>query len=160
MERRTIFSPCRKYRYALWRQWGDLLSPGGVGYVQFIGLNPSTADEVLNDPTIEACIEFSKRWGYSAFCMTNVFAWRDTDPKKMKLVDEPIGEENDYWLQTIAADAGIIIAAWGNHGTHRDRNKQVVKLIPNLQCLFVNQSGQPKHPLYILRTTKPFPYRC
>src|SRR4051794_22888220 len=92
--RTTIFSDCRKYRYVLWRDWTDLLI-GDQGYAQFICLNPSTADEVQNDPTIRRCIQFAKDFGCSALCMTNLFAWRDTDPKAMMKVPEPVGPDND-----------------------------------------------------------------
>lgn len=43
----AIFSDDRKYRFALFRMW-DLKAPN----VMFIGLNPSTANEHDNDPTI------------------------------------------------------------------------------------------------------------
>jgi hypothetical protein len=160
MNHRTVFSDCRRYRYCLWRQWKDLLSPGPMRYVQWIALNPSTADETLDDPTIRRCIAFSKAWGYSAMCMTNIFAWRDTDPEKMKLVDDPVGPDNNQWLTVIAEDAGVIVAGWGNHGLHRKRNEQVIDLIPNLQCLWINETTrQPKHPLYLKGNLKPFPYQ-
>src|SRR5690348_9819680 len=99
MTMETVFSQCRKYRYTLWRQWGDVRSGFAMElwpadradksrqYVQFIGLNPSTADETQDDPTVRRCIGFSKAWGYGALCMTNAFAWRDTDPEKMKRVN-------------------------------------------------------------------------
>ena len=50
------FSPCRKYRYDLYRRFaGHTPIPGIYGYVNFIMLNPSTADEIRNDPTVERC---------------------------------------------------------------------------------------------------------
>src|SRR5688572_21429898 len=125
-ERRTIFSPCRKYRYTLWREW-DMHNPS---YCQFIGLNPSTADEVQDDPTVRRCIDFAKRWGFGALCMTNAFAWRDTDPEEMKKVPFPIaetgdspafpyyGNKNDYWIGSVAREASLIVAAWGKDGAH------------------------------------------
>ena len=82
------FSPCRTYRYALWRWW-DRSRP----YAMFIGLNPSTADEVNNDPTVSRCIGYSRRWGYGGLCMTNIFAYRSTDPARMKAHSAPIGGE-------------------------------------------------------------------
>ena len=150
-----IFSPCRKYRYTLWREFQtDFLFSGGnrmkPGYVQFIGLNPSTADERNDDPTIRRCIDFAQRWGFGAFCMTNLFAWRDTDPFKMKGVEEPVGADNDRHLLEIAKGAGLIVAAWGNHGTHRNRQTGVVKLLAgfDLKCFRVTGQRCPEHPLY------------
>jgi len=90
--------------------------------------------------------------------MTNIFAWRDTDPYKMRAVSEPIGKDNDEWLIKIAADAGLIIAAWGTHGTHLYRGSKVKKLIPNLHCLRVTANGYPSHPLYLSQTLKPIKF--
>lgn len=101
--------------------------------------------------------DFAKRWGYGALCMTNIFAWRDTDPEMMKQAHEPVGMLNDEWLQNIASGAGVIVAAWGKHGPHRGRAEQVKKLIPNLQCLKLNGDGSPQHPLYLKATLTPFP---
>lgn len=72
---RCIFSPCGRYRYTLWREW-----IGGEGFVQFIGLNPSTATDTEDDPTIRRCINYAKSWGYGGMCMTNLFAYRATLP--------------------------------------------------------------------------------
>lgn len=162
MIRSTIFSHCRKYRYTLWREW-DLDSVTGCSddlshpyeFVQFIGLNPSTADEVQDDPTIRRCIAFAKAWGYGALCMTNIFAWRDTDPEKMKKVADPIGPDNDKWLQEIASQAGIVIAAWGKHGSHLYRGIKVKQMLPNLHHLKLNSDGSPAHPLYLSAKLKP-----
>ncbi|MEP0894347.1 DUF1643 domain-containing protein [Leptolyngbya boryana FACHB-1624] len=86
----------------------------------FVGLNPSTADETHDDPTIRRCTKFAKDWGYSGLCMTNLFAYRATDPKEMIASVDSIGLENDQYLLEYAARAGIVVAAWGNHGTHHN----------------------------------------
>ena len=82
VESSATFSHCRKYRYTLWRNWAGLM-PTGKGYAMFVGLNPSTADETNDDPTIRRCIAFAKAWGYDALCMTNIFAFRATNPMVM-----------------------------------------------------------------------------
>ena len=107
MEATAKFSACRTYRYTLWRIWG-----GGKRFVQFIGLNPSTADEFKNDPTVRRCIIYAKDWGFDGICMTNLFAYRSTNPAVMKKQAEPIGEENDEWLLEIASRSELIVAAW------------------------------------------------
>lgn len=163
-ERRTVFSPCRRYRYTLWREFREQASlfdsTPKVGYVQFIGLNPSTADETNNDPTVTRCINFTKAWGYPAYCMTNIFAWRDTDPSAMKLSPDPVGPENNHWLLKIASTASLIVAAWGNHGTHLNRNSDVMRLLSEFQlkCFKITQSGQPEHPLYQRNDAALIPY--
>lgn len=172
IERKTIFSPCRKYRYTLWREWAtaDLFEGANDGergnrlgqYVQFIGLNPSTADETNDDPTIRRCIDFAKRWGFGAICMTNAFAWRDTDPEKMKSAPLPVSHFerwNDIWLRKISEGAGLIVAAWGKHGRHLNRDLTILELIPNLHCLGINNDGTPKHPLYLGKDSLPVLYK-
>lgn len=155
-ERKTEFSPCRRYRYTLWREWDCDLLTGCADdaehsdeYLVVIGLNPSTADETQDDPTIRRCIGFAKRWGFGALCMTNLFAWRETEPERMKCEPHPVGDDNDYWLTECAKGAGMILAAWGKDGRHRFRAKHVSAMLPPLYCLQINQDGSPKHPLYV-----------
>ncbi|WP_019025685.1 DUF1643 domain-containing protein [Colwellia piezophila] len=143
-------SECRKYRYALWRIW-DETKP----CVTIIGLNPSTADEVENDPTITRCINFAKSWGYGGVCMANLFAFRSTLPPDMKASSDPIGKENDDWLLKLANDSALVVAAWGNDGAYLGRSEQVKNLIPDLHFLKMNKSGEPAHPLYLKGDLKP-----
>ncbi|HEC24975.1 MAG TPA: DUF1643 domain-containing protein, partial [bacterium] len=104
METYANLSECRKYRYALWRTW-DELKPCAM----FIGLNPSTADETEDDPTIKRCINYSKDWGYGGLCMVNLFAFRATSPSDMRASIEPIGSDNDEWIQKLSKEAGVIV---------------------------------------------------
>ena len=136
-------SECRQYRYALWRTWDE-----SKPYAMFIGLNPSTADEKEDDPTITRCINFAKTWGYGGLCMANLFAYRSSDPSNLRSTQEPIGLENDAWLKKLAKEAGVIVAAWGNDGAYLGRSKLVSSNISNLKCLKINKTGEPAHPLY------------
>lgn len=169
IERKTIFSQCRNYRYTLWREWDtDLLTgcsddlPNSHRYVQFIGLNPSTADETKDDPTIRRCMAFAKVWGYGAMCMTNLFAWRDTSPAKMKIVAYPHGAENNTRLLEIGQNAGLIVAAWGTHGSHLNCADFVKKMFFDcelkLHHLGLNEDGSPRHPLYLKADLKPISF--
>ena len=150
MRKSATFSPCRKYRYALWRLW-DEAKP----YVLFIGLNPSTADEVKDDPTVRRCIRYARDWGYGGLCMSNIFAFRATDPKVMKREADPVGLENDEWLKDLARDAGISVAAWGTHGSHMGRGARVIEMIDDLHYLDKTKAGHPKHPLYLPASLRP-----
>lgn len=123
----------------------------------FIGLNPSTADETQDDPTIRRCIAFAKAWGYAALCMTNLFAFRATDPKDMMAATDPVGEDNDAHLLAMAEKAGVIVAAWGVNGTYKGRDAKVRKLIPMLHCLSLTKHNHPAHPLYLPKTLTPMP---
>jgi hypothetical protein len=153
MKKETIFSPDRQYRYQLWREW-----IGGDGYVQIIGLNPSIADETDDDKTITRCINFAKSWGYSGLCMTNLFAFCATKPADMKAAEDPVGRDNDIHLMSVAKSAGVIIAAWGNDGSYRNRANQVMSVLPPMHILKLNGDGSPGHPLYLKKTLRPIPW--
>lgn len=122
-------------------------------FVQFIGLNPSTADETQDDPTVRRCINYAKAWGYGAMCMTNLFAFRATEPAVMKRQDDPIGDDNNQWLERVSIFAGLVVAAWGTHGNHMDRGSLVESsyswLGVRLRCLKLTADGHPSHPLYL-----------
>jgi hypothetical protein len=124
----------------------------------FVGLNPSTADETTDDPTVRRCIAFARDWGYGALCMTNLFAFRATRPEDLKSAAGPVGLENDHFLLRHAARAGIVVAAWGNHGAHLGRGAQVRALLPHLHCLRRTGTGHPAHPLYLPKTLRPVPW--
>lgn len=153
MATETLFSPCRKWRYTLWREW-----IGGSGYAMFVGLNPSTADEVSDDPTVRRCISYAKAWGYAGLCMTNIFAFRATDPKDMKAVHDPVGMDNDMHLLRVSRHAGVVIAAWGAHGAYRGRGAEVMAMIPGMKCLSKTKGGYPAHPLYLKSSLLPIEF--
>ena len=148
MKRSAEFSPCRRYRYTLTRDWTGL-HPLDRGYVNFIGLNPSTADENLDDPTIRRCMGFTSAWGYDKLVVTNLFAFRATDPIDMKKAEDPEGYDNTNHIIRVAFGAALVVACWGVHGSFRDRDKQIKALIPDLRCLYKTKDGHPGHPLYL-----------
>lgn len=110
MVRGAKLSDDRLYRYGLWRKWDDRPK------VMFIGLNPSTADEVEDDPTIRRCIGFANSWGYGGIVVANLFGFRATDPTALQKATDPIGPENDEWLYRLADEAALVVGAWGNGG--------------------------------------------
>ena len=91
------FSKDRIHRYALYRVWDE-----SKPLIMLIGLNPSTADENKDDPTIKRCVSFAKHWGYGGLIMVNIFAYRATDPRKMKKATDPVGPDNDKWIRKLA----------------------------------------------------------
>lgn len=151
----AVLSDCRRYRYSLSRWWGEPT----LGYAMFIGLNPSTADEVEDDPTIGRCVSFARHWGYGGLVMVNLFAYRATNPAEMMAADEPVGVDNDKHLLALARDARIIVAAWGNKGAYQGRDITIRALMPSLHALTVTAAGQPGHPLYLPKTLVPIPYQ-
>jgi hypothetical protein len=150
----AIYSDCEAYRYDLTRIW-DAAGPKAL----FVMLNPSTATEYQNDPTVERCERRARTLGYGAFRVTNIFAYRATDPKVMRSMADPVGPENDATIANGAAWADCIICAWGSHGAHLNRGQAVETLLRGvakpLWHLGLTQAGQPKHPLYISYDRQP-----
>ncbi|MCV2893577.1 DUF1643 domain-containing protein [Lentibacter sp. XHP0401] len=150
----AVYSDCENYRYLLTRVW----EPEGRKAL-FIMLNPSTATEVQNDPTVERCERRARALGFGGFRVTNIFAWRDTDPKNMRAAAEPIGGENDKSIAESCAWADQIIAGWGAHGEHLQRGQAVEALLRATRLpvfhLGLTKAGHPKHPLYIAYTQQP-----
>lgn len=154
----AVYSDCEKYRYSLTRVWDQ-----AGARALFVMLNPSTATEVQNDPTVERCERRARTLGFGSFRVTNIFAWRDTDPRKMRAAADPVGPENDTTIVQSATQwigqSGQVICAWGAHGDHLNRGAHVEALLRAAQlplfALGITKAGHPKHPLYISYSEKP-----
>lgn len=157
IERTAHFDATGRYRYSLGRQWRR-----HGPQVTFIMLNPSQADAERDDPTLRACLQFAQRWEYASLAVVNLFAYRTPHPKALVKAAEPVGAGCDRALLTAATAADRIILAWGNWGKLLDRDRAVLKLLMphqhKLYCLGRNQTQQPRHPLYVKRTTEPIPW--
>lgn len=148
------YSACERYRYTLTRVW----DPHGQRAL-FIMLNPSTATEVQNDPTVERCERRARALGFGAFRVLNIFAYRATDPRDMRRAADPVGPDNDAAILGSLDWADRIICAWGTHGAHLDRGPSVEKSLreagAELHHLGLSKDGHPKHPLYIGYAVQP-----
>jgi hypothetical protein len=147
------------YRYRLERHWW-----GGRGLCAFIMLNPSTADEHRDDPTIRRCIGFARRWGYAGLIVANLFALRATDPLALFDADDPAGDPaNRDAIRAAIDEAALILCAWGHFAAARDRGQEVVARarergrVPH--CLGLTRQGAPRHPLYLPAAARPIPFR-
>ncbi len=147
------YSPCERYRYVLTRVW-DESGPRAL----FVMLNPSTATEVRNDPTVERCERRARALGFGAFRVCNIFALRSTDPRGLRRHAEPVGPENDaaivgscHWANQRAG--GRVVCAWGNHGAYKNRGPEVEALMRSARIalfhLGMTRTGHPRHPLYV-----------
>jgi len=159
MKKEAVISSCDNFRYTLERIWDD-----EKPYVNFIGLNPSTADAYEDDPTIRRCISFAKDWKYGGLVMTNLFSYRATHPEDMmKLDHDAIGERNNGYIKSCANNAGLVIASWGIHGGHLERDERVLNMLASISvqpyCLGVTKGGFPRHPLYIKSDTIPMLFK-
>jgi hypothetical protein len=143
----AVYSDCERYRYLLTRVW----APGPKAL--FVMLNPSTATEVQNDPTVERCERRARALGFGAFRVTNIFAFRATDPRVMRAAADPIGPDNDAAILRSVPWADTVVCAWGNHGLYLNRGEAVHEMLRKagapLTHLGLTGQGQPRHPLYV-----------
>jgi hypothetical protein len=154
----AVFSNDRRYRYTLWRRWARKDLPiEQTRICAFVGLNPSTANECTEDPTVRRCINFSRDWGFDTFVMLNIFAWRDTDPAIMKRQKAPIGACNEEAIRTVQLLASRMVACWGIDGDYMGQGERILKLLDKTKTvhLGLTKEGHPKHPLYLARATMP-----
>lgn len=142
----AIFSSCRTWRYQLDRCW-----IADAPTLVFIGLNPSTADETMDDPTIRRCISFAKRDGFGRCVMLNLFGYRSTDPRRLHTTTDPVGPDNDSTITSCVNEAATVVVAWGahSHPMIKSRSEAVLRLIDRPKCLGLTKGGSPKHPLYV-----------
>lgn len=150
----ATYSDCERYRYALTRSWDS-----AGRRVMFVMLNPSTATEVQNDPTVERCERRARALGFGQFRVTNIFAWRATDPRNMRAAADPVGPDNDTAIAEGSTWADQIICAWGTHGAFLKRGPQVHELLratgKKLFHLGLTRDGHPRHPLYVAYAHQP-----
>lgn len=153
----AVYSECESYRYALTRDWG------AGRRLAVVMLNPSTATETANDPTVERCERRARALGYGGFRVVNLFALRATDPRRLRAVADPVGPQNDAALQAAAEWADDILCGWGGHGALMGRDAEVAALLRAtgrpLWHLGLTLAGQPKHPLYIGYAQAPMRWR-
>lgn len=150
LETRTAyFSTDRKYRYWLKIVWNPNLP-----LLIVIGLNPSTADEQKDDPTVRRCKQWARNLHCGGLLMLNAFAFRATDPVDMMMADDPVGPENNRVLLEMTANAFITLCAWGNTGIFKNRSQEILQMFAadggrKLKCLRFTKLKQPEHPLFV-----------
>lgn len=143
------------YRYVLHRSV-DLMH--GVGHGLFVMLNPSTADESTDDPTIRRCSSFARRFGWASYRVVNLFAIRATDPSELGAMAargvDIVGPDNDGLVSAIMRSGAQVVAAWGASGPSGIVAVRVAHLLALNEgaewwCLGTTRDGSPRHPLYV-----------
>lgn len=154
--RGAVLSVCGTYRYRLWRHWAPS-DDGPHDAINFIMLNPSTADAEQDDATIRRCIGYARRWNYGGIVVTNLFALRATDPRQLRKAADPVGPHNDEHLYHAAHSCDGIVCAWGRHGSLYGRDQQVRRLLSGRRLAYLDlcKDGAPKHPLYLPLNLEP-----
>lgn len=143
------------FRYSLTREWDSTLYK-----LVIVMLNPSTADETADDPTIRRCITFAKRQGFGGMFVVNLYAYRATNPDDLVRFGWPEGAHNDATLRRVfeiqRAARQPILVAWGAKA-QAERVERFLKQAVGCQLfsLGVTKYGAPRHPLYV-RGDAPF----
>ncbi len=155
----AIISECGLYRYRLWRIWDEDRAP-----LIWVMQNPSTADDVDDDPTIRKCMGFAERAGAGGIVVMNVFAYRATDERELLSVSDPIGPKNwDYLIGATSIRLGSrVVAAWGNRFGPKRRSifrtgychAAAACVQQGAYCLGTTKSGEPRHPLMLAYSTE------
>jgi hypothetical protein len=155
------FSPCEKFRYWLRRDWDLDKAP-----ISFLMLNPSTADEMVNDPTIERCQRRAIAMGFGSMIIVNLFPFRMTDSKLLNTVDNLLGDakQADEAILRAVELSQMTVCGWGKHALAAPRAQHIMALITQVglqnkvMCLQLNADNSPQHPLYIGYAKQPVPY--
>ena len=147
MHRTALISDCGSFRYRLGRRWAD-----GKALL-FVMLNPSTADDQVDDRTIKRCIHFATEHEFGALEVVNLFAFRTVNPKVLKGAGYLVGPENDQHIADAVRDTSAVCVAWGTAGAETRRPAHVLNLLRDLgadpQYLRLTTTGHPEHPLYL-----------
>lgn len=148
----AAISDCGIYRYTLTREWDDT-KPKLVWCM----LNPSDADADKDDPTVRRVRGFTKREErYGGFIVVNVWALRTPDPKELHRKRGAFEPENLVAIKDVVHGRDVVVA-WG--GSVRDgaglRNVKriLAESAAAVFCLGYTETGQPRHPLMLQKTT-------
>jgi hypothetical protein len=144
------------------RRW-DGRAFGAPGLCAWLMMNPSTADERVDDPTVRRCRDFARRWGFGGMVVLNAFAFRATKPDMLLATEDPVGPENDATIADWARRADRLVVAWGLPPAQlRWRAAQLEVLLAGIGtrplALRTTACGQPGHPLYVRGDTAPVPW--
>lgn len=150
--------PESEYRYVLYRSLdGEAWDEAGPGRrsVCFIMLNPSQASADTTDPTIDKLMKYGRAWGFQRLVVVNLFAYRETDSKKLRALSngrDLVGRDNNERIRLAALNADLVVCGWGNGGDILGRGVEVKALLTaldcDLWCFKTTGSGEPTHPLY------------
>lgn len=143
MDKNAFFSDDKKHRYVLQRIWDKALPK-----VMFIGLNPSTANETDDDPTIRRVMRFAKDWGYGGVYMLNLYSFVTAYPSKLE-VSQHARITNDTFLRGYGKKSKEVVFAWGGFKEAKCNSLKMELMFPDATALQINADGSPKHPLYV-----------
>lgn len=147
-----------QYRYTLHHH---VKSSANKAYA-FFGINPSTADDRIDDQTFKKWLGFVSRWGGRGFIVGNAFEFRSTDVKVLHTINDPVGPLNNNYIDAIIHHADVLVPCWGNRkklprSSRSECDAMVTKLKASnkpIYALRLTVDGDPAHPLMVPYNTK------
>ncbi len=154
----AAFSECGRFRHWLSRDWrSKSVADDREPYALFVGMNPSTAEANIDDPTVRKEMAITERLGFYRYIKTNVMDYRATSPKALLAAGvQPCSDLNRQTIRRLAERASTIILCHGR--LHKKLRRYGDAVLSDLRgyklwCLGRNDDGSPKHPLYLAGNT-------
>jgi len=157
MKSKAVFdrsNPSYQYRYSLIKLWDETLPKATI-----IMLNPSIANELKNDLSVNRCLNFLIDNNYGSLEIVNLFAYIETDSNNLRTNQEYIGSENDNYICEAIVNSETIIVAWGSDNEYRIRKRQVLSIIGNHAIKYFEDYSERTIPTHISRLKNGFDLR-
>lgn len=142
----ATFSEDKTKRFVLHRQWNKEKPCAMV-----IGLNPSTADDKEDDPTIGFVTRILNHNGYGGLFMTNLYTMITPYPNDL-IKDDNWEHAIEIWKASMNYCKDVVFA-WGRFKIHDGRDETAKRMYRNALCFGKLKNGSPRHPMYLLEST-------
>lgn len=162
-------------RVILEKQPGDIIYDGDDDNVRFVlgvagndplicfGINPSTANNIEDDPTISRIKKIVNENGKNGWVMLNLYPQRATNPDDMhKEADKDLLIKNTETIRAVfkAYPNALVLASWGDAIEKRPYLKDSLETILSIDydrqwvCRGeLTAKGNPRHQLYVANNT-------
>jgi hypothetical protein len=145
-----LYSTDGTRRYA----YGEVWNPSATT-VLWVMTNPGTGEtEQRRRYTLERCRAWSRSWGHGGLLFGNITSRRTKLVRHLSPQDfeaEPVNLQALCMLRSLAQE---VIVAWGNSARDSSALSAALPLLNEAMCLGVTKRLQPRHPLYVSRSTE------
>lgn len=143
MKELRVTSKCQKYQYfRMFSISGEAKKPLGI-----VGLNPSVIKNGKNS-TVSILSQIALREGFDSLIITNLYGYITPNPKDLKTIVDPVGPENDMWINDMVKTCDKILCIWGNSADKERVNKILPTIKNKAYTIGLTKSGQPRHVLH------------
>ena len=143
MKELRVTSKCQNYQYfRLYAINEEAKNPLGI-----VGLNPSVIKNGKNS-TVSILSQIALREGYDSLIITNLYGYITPNPKDLKTIDDPVGPDNDVWINDMVKTCDKVLCIWGNNPDKERVNKILPTIKKKAYTIGLTKSGQPRHVLH------------